>query len=313
MNEIAEHIANCDLPEEQIIQLLTSLNNDYVPYLVDSFIKTQHIVPDIIEGVVDIVGTGGDGHNTINISTISAIVAASCGAKVAKHGSRSASSKSGSADVIDALGIKFTDSIDCLNKVGITFLYAPDWNPSLVKLGPIRKKLGVRTVINLIGPLLNPLRPKRMILGVYDPELIELFGSILLKMNVEHVLVVHCGGLDELATVDVCQVLEIKNTHSSSLCKRYTIDPFKEFGMKRSTIDDLKGSDAVHNSEIIHKILDGSIEKLNDCIQLNAGALLYVAGIADTISDGISMSKKSMNNKNSLMKLNEWIGYYKIN
>ena len=258
--------------------------------------------------LVDIVGTGGDGHDTVNLSTASAIVSAACGARVAKHGNRSASSRSGSADVLEALGVPMLDPnsvSECLDRTGIAFLFAPHFHPALVPIGPVRKSLGVKTIFNVLGPLLNPLSPKHMVLGVYTPSLLGIYADAVEGLHAEHALIVHCSGLDELAAVGEAEVVEVKRGSPRKLLK---IDPL-ELCEKCCTIDDLKGGDAKHNAQIIRILLEnGGGPELKGCfdtIAINAGAVLYVSGLASSIKEGFAKAQQCMRSGQALAKLDE--------
>ena len=245
--------------------------------------------------LLDIVGTGGDGHSTVNISTCAAIVAAACGALVAKHGNRSVSSKSGSADVLEALGVHMLppQAIGaCIADCGIAFTFAPKFHPAMKHVVPVRKALAVRTVFNILGPLLNPAGATRLMLGVYTPALLQTYGEVLFKLGVEHALVVHCCGLDELSAVGVAEAVEVTPAGITKL----TIDP-ADFGVPRCTIADLKGGDCEENATILRAVLGGGAAAsgpIADTIALNAGAALYVYGSAASVGEGYAIAIAAM-------------------
>jgi anthranilate phosphoribosyltransferase len=240
------------------------------------------------EDVIDMCGTGGDGAHTFNISTLAAIVVAGCGVRVAKHGNRSVSSRCGSADVFEALGARVELSLpiveDLLDDVGLAFLYAPTFHPSMRHAGPVRRAMGVRTAFNLLGPLTNPMRPRRQVVGVPRPELTELIARSLLGLGSERAWVVHgADGLDEISTVGYTKVSE---------CRAGTVNTFyvhpSDFGLTRSMPGDLAGGDAATNAEIARRVLAGERGPARDVVLLNAGAALLVAGVVDTVQDGLA-------------------------
>jgi len=264
--------------------------------------------------LLDIVGTGGDGHNTVNISTAASVVAASCGALVAKHGNRSVSSKSGSADVLEALGVDLVgpESVrGCLEACGIAFMFAPKFHPAMKHVGPVRKALGVRTVFNILGPLLNPAKASRLMLGVYSPTLLRIYGEALHSLGVEHALVVHCCGLDELSAVGSAHAVEV--TREGGVVE-FAIDP-AAMGIPLCTIEDLKGGDAAYNAAAIERLLSGawkdSDEGLVNTIALNAGAGLYVYGLAGSVQKGYEMARASMKAGKPLEVLRKWSAFGK--
>lgn len=214
----------------------------------------DHMVPvDPGGSVVDIVGTGGDGHHTVNFSTAASVVVAACGARVAKHGNRSVSSQCGSADVIEELGVSITlppaGIQHCLAQAGIAFMFAPGFHPAMKNVVPVRKALGVRTVFNILGPLLNPAGCTRMLIGVYSEPMVDLMARTLHELGVELAMVVHCGGLDELAPIAVATVATV----TPDGVAMGTIDPFV-LGFSKCTIEDLKGGNAVENAEILRSV-----------------------------------------------------------
>lgn len=236
--------------------------------------------------VLDIVGTGGDGAHTLNISTASAIVAASLGVKVAKHGNRSVSSLCGSADVLEALGIKLDQSPDVIEKLGICFLFAPHFHQSLKTLKDVRRGLAVRTSFNILGPLLNPANPDHLMIGVFDLDTLPIVAELLQRLKTRRSFVFHGCGLDELSCIGPSHVIEV----TPEGMRRFTLDP-KEFGLKPCTIDDLKGKDAKYNAEKMLQTFAGEKGAFSDTIALNAGVALYLYGKAKTIAEGIEMAK----------------------
>jgi anthranilate phosphoribosyltransferase len=259
--------------------------------------------------LIDTCGTGGDSMGTFNISTVSALIAASAGARVAKHGNRAVSSKSGSADVLKALGVNIEAPKEklekCLDEIGIAFLFAPLLHSAMKYAMPIRKELGMRTVFNILGPLTNPAGAKRQLLGVYRPILTETLANVLLDLGTERAMVVHgIGGLDEMSTLGDTKVTEIKDGKIHS----YTFN-LESVGMSISSSEDLSGGDADNNAIIVRLILDGNKGPKRDIAVLNAGAALYISGIAESIIDGIKKSSDAIDSGVSKKKLQELIEY----
>mmetsp|Transcript_12377 Transcript_12377/g.16055 ORF Transcript_12377/g.16055 Transcript_12377/m.16055 type:complete len:344 (+) Transcript_12377:154-1185(+) len=259
--------------------------------------------------VVDVVGTGGDGFHTVNISTSAAILAAACGAKVAKHGSTSVSSKSGSSDVLQKLGIAMCgpeNISSCVEKAGIGFMFAPKFHPAMKYVVPVRKALKVRTVFNIMGPLLNPAGAQRLMLGVYKPELLDLYGNVLHSLGVEHALVVHGSGMDELNTLGPVQAVEITPEIG---VRKITIDP-QEMGLTKCSIDDLKGGGPEENAAIIRNLFTGGDNAkggLADTIALNAGAVLYVYGTAKSVKEGYDIAIDQLRKGAALKVLDDFV------
>lgn len=237
--------------------------------------------------LIDTCGTGGDGSKTFNISTAVAIIAASGGAKVAKHGNRAVSSKSGSADVLMELGIKIdfdeSQSKKIIEENGMAFLFAPKYNGAMKNVAKERKELGTRTIFNLIGPLSNPAPLTGQLMGVYDGSLIEIAGEVLLNLGIERAMVVYGDdGLDEITTTTTTNVCEVKDGKLIT----YKLDSEK-LGFKKATLEDLKGGEAKENSEIILSVLNGKKGPQRDIVIINSGAALYVAKLADSLEEGI--------------------------
>ena len=237
--------------------------------------------------MVDTCGTGGDGANTFNISTAVAFVAASCGVKIAKHGNKSASGKVGSADVLLNLGLNLNcpleKVISAVNEVGITFLFAPIWHKSLIKLAPLRKSLGIRTVFNQLGPLVNPLRPNAQVLGVASEDLLEPMGSALLKMGMNRVIVVHgSGGLDEASLQGDNKLVFVENGKL-----RFSKINISDFNQENISNDKLVVSDNESNEGIFESVLNGSGQKSHKyVVALNTSLVLWAAGIEDDLHKG---------------------------
>lgn len=237
--------------------------------------------------VVDTCGTGGDGVHTFNISTTSAFVAAAAGARVAKHGNRSVSSKSGSADVLEAAGVKLSITpgqvARCVNEVGVGFMFAPAHHGAMRHaIGP-RREMGVRTLFNVLGPLTNPADAPNQVLGVFSDEWLIPLANVLARLGSRHVLVVHAqDGMDEISIGAPTHVAELKDGQISS----YTVTP-EQFGVQRGDIAALKSHDAQHSLTILRAVLDNVPGPARDIVMLNAGAAIYVAGLANTLQQGV--------------------------
>ena len=253
--------------------------------------------------MVDTCGTGGDGANTFNISTAVAFVAASCGVKIAKHGNKSASGKVGSADVLLNLGLNLNCSLEkvisAVNEIGITFLFAPVWHKSLIKLAPLRKDLGIRTVFNQLGPLVNPLRPNAQVLGVASEDLLEPMGSALLKMGMNRAIVVHgYGGLDEASLQGENKLVFVEKGKL-----RFSKINISDLNSNNVSNENLVVSDSDSNEEILKSVLNGSGQKSHkDVVALNSALVLWVAGIEDDLKEGFNKALFSINKGNPWQK-----------
>ncbi|MFK7793897.1 MAG: anthranilate phosphoribosyltransferase [Gammaproteobacteria bacterium] len=259
--------------------------------------------------LVDTCGTGGDGQKTFNISTASSIVAASAGVKIAKHGNRSVSSKSGSADVLEALGVKLElkpeNIAACVEKVGIGFMFAP-MHHSCMKhaIGP-RKELGVRTLFNLLGPLTNPANAQRQVLGVFDDQWLEPLAQVLHSLGSEHALVVHAeDGLDEISIASESNVCELRD----GKIDKYQIKP-EDFGLERSVLDDIKVNNVSDSADMITSVLNGQSGAAANIVCLNAGAAIYVAGKTDSLSAGVQLATQQLASKAAQQTLAQLIEF----
>lgn len=240
--------------------------------------------------VFEIVGTGGDNAQSFNISTTSAIVAAAGGMKVAKHGNRAASSRSGTADCLEALGVNISQSpkrcVELLNEVGMCFFFAQLYHSSMKYVGPIRRELGFRTVFNILGPLTNPASPSMQLLGVYDEYLVEPLAQVLINLGVKRGMVVYgTDKLDEISLSSPTKICEIKD----GWFKAYTIKP-EDFGFQRCAKDELKGGTPEENAIITREILKGKQGSKRNAVLLNAGASLYIGGKAESMKDGVALA-----------------------
>ncbi len=245
--------------------------------------------------LVDTCGTGGDGADTFNISTAVAFVAASCGAKVAKHGNRSASGKVGSADVLEALGLKLNcpleEVVGAIDHANVSFLFAPAWHKSLVNLAPLRKSLGVRTVFNLLGPLVNPLGPEAQVLGVATHSLLDPMANALQSLRLDRAVVVYgAGGLDEASLEGPNEVRLLKNGELTSAF----IDP-TDFGLSQASNELLRGGDIALNKDILKTVLQGrGTHSQRDVVALNTSLVLWAAGLEDNLKTGVSVALDSL-------------------
>jgi anthranilate phosphoribosyltransferase len=261
------------------------------------------------EPVIDVVGTGGDGKNTFNISTAAAFVVAGAGLKVAKHGNRAASSQCGAADVLEALGVKFELNAEqvqkCVEEVGIGFMFAPSFHPATkFAVGP-RREIGIRNVFNILGPLTNPAFAKNYLLGVAETSLVEKLALVLQSLDCDHALVVHGeDGLDEITLTGKSRVCELKDGKIHT----YTIDP-EDFGLVRASLGDLKGGTADENAAMLRDIMAGAPGPRRDIVILNAAAALVAGNKAETIEEGIKMAIESVDKGQALDKLKRLVEF----
>ena len=260
--------------------------------------------------LVDTCGTGGDGANTFNISTAVAFVSAALGVKIAKHGNRSASGKVGSADVLENLGLPLNISsekvVDALKNFGITFLFAPSWHPSLINLAPLRKSLGVRTVFNLLGPLVNPLRPKSQVLGVAKVDLLDPISLALRGMGLKRAVVVHgAGGLDEASLAGPNQFRFLEE----NVIKSEIINP-SDLGLSEISNESLRGDDLKTNSNILMSLLKGNGNQYQkEVVALNTALVLWVSGAENDLSIGVKRSLECLNTDKSWLLFKQLIDF----
>jgi len=265
------------------------------------------------DALVDTCGTGGDASGTFNISTATALVVAGAGVRVAKHGNRSVSSKCGSADVMEALGVNIALSAEllasCLEQVGIAFLFAPAMHSAMKYVQPARRELKVRTVFNLLGPLTNPARASAQVVGVYSADLVDKLAEALSILGLRRGLVVHgADGLDEITITGPTRVAEVR----SGTIKSYEVSP-EEFGLKRAPIEAIGGGDAAANAQIIREILDGRKSPCRDVVLLNSAAGLVAGGRAERLIDALPLAAESIDSGKARRKLEALVAFSAAN
>lgn len=251
-------------------------------------------LPEPLGVVFDTCGTGGDGAHTFNVSTAAAIVLAGCGVRVAKHGNRAASSQCGSADVFEALGVNLNAApqqvVDAIKRASLAFFFAPAWHPSMRHAAPTRRALGVRTAFNLLGPLTNPARPTRQLVGVSRPEQTELLALALGQLGSERVWVVHgANGLDELSTTGYTKVSEYRD----GAVKTFYLHP-ADVGLPMALVSDLAGGSAAENAAILERLLAGEAGPRRDVVLFNAGAALLISGRVASLREGLAQARESI-------------------
>ncbi len=257
--------------------------------------------------VLDTCGTGGDQKGTFNISTTAAFVLAGAGVNVAKHGNRSVSSQSGSADVLGALGVKVDAPRErveqCIAKIGIGFLFAPLLHEAMKYAVQPRRDIGIRTIFNILGPLTNPAMATHQLIGIYSGELVAVIAHVLKNLGSTRAMIVHgLEGLDEISLCGPTKVAELRDGQ----VKEYTIEP-EQFGLKRCRLEELHGGNAAQSAIIVRGILDGKKSPARDVVLLNSGAALYVSGSAATIADGIRLAEKSIDSTKARQKLEQLV------
>jgi anthranilate phosphoribosyltransferase len=270
--------------------------------------STRVHVPDTMH-LVDIVGTGGDGSHTFNISTCSMFVAAAGGAKTAKHGGRSVSSKSGSADVLEALGANINLSPEriaqSVAQIGIGFMFAPNHHPAMKNVAPVRKELGVRTLFNILGPLTNPAGAPNILMGVFHPDLVGIQVRALQRLGAEHALVVYGrDGMDEVSLDAATMVGELKNGE----IREYDIHP-EDFGMAMASNRALRVETPEESVAMLRGVLDGQPGAARDIVLLNAGAALYAANVASSIGEGIERARQALDSGAAQARLDQFIAF----
>lgn len=261
------------------------------------------------DALVDTCGTGGDASGTFNVSTATALTVAGCGVRVAKHGNRSVTSKCGSADVVEALGVNLTLSpkqvATCLEEIGIAFLFAPAMHSAMKFVQPVRRELRLRTVFNLLGPLTNPANASAQVVGVYSEALVEKLAHALCELGLDRALVVHgVDGLDEITISGPTLVAEVRD-HA---VRTYRVAP-EDFGLARAPLEDISGGDAETNAAIIREILDGKKSPCRDIVLLNSAAAMVAASRADSIAEGLPMAAQSLDSGSARAKLDALIAF----
>lgn len=308
MQQVMREILGGAVETADIIVFLTSLNNkgETAAELTAAVnVMLEYVEPIIVDkpNILDTCGTGGDQKGTFNISTITALVASGAGVTVAKHGNRSVSSKCGSADILEALGVKIDMDVKaikkCLEKIGIAFLFAPKLHLAMRQVMPARKQIAQKTIFNILGPLINPARATNQLIGVYSKIWVRPLAEVLRNLGSQHVLVVHgADGLDEVTTTDKTFIAELKG----GLIKDYEIVP-EDFGFKRASLNDLLGGSVSQNVMIAQEILAGKPGSRRDIVLFNAGAAIYAADKAQTITEGIRLAQESIDSGAASEKL----------
>lgn len=295
---------------EKIIAYLTVLHSkgECLEEILGAIValQTQMVHLPVQGAALDIVGTGGDQAHSVNISTGAAILAASCGVPIVKHGNRAVSSSAGSADVLEALGIDIhlspEKSIAIFDAIHLTFCFAPQFHPALIRLRPIRKEMGTPTIFNLIGPFLNPARPAHYLMGVFSPVLLEPFADILCALSMQKSAVVHSDGMDELTCYAPTNVIEIMQQQKKS----YTIDP-TQFGFRPCDKTALKGGDAAHNATLLTAALSGQqAGPIADTLILNAAMAIYLYGKTQILSEAVEIARESIVSGKAIALLQNW-------
>jgi anthranilate phosphoribosyltransferase len=255
--------------------------------------RAKAVPIDAPPGTIDTCGTGGDSSGSFNISTASALVVAGCGVPVAKHGNRALSSKSGSADVLTALGVNIDADLaivrQCLWEIGLGFLMAPRHHSATRHIAPTRVELGTRTIFNLLGPLSSPALARRQLVGVFAPEWVRPMAEVLGRLGAEHAWVVHGDGLDELTTAGVTTVAAFED----GKVQTFEVVP-EDFGLPRARLEDIRGGEPQHNADLMRDLLGGASGPVRDVVLLNSGAALVVAGRVATVEAGIELAARSI-------------------
>jgi anthranilate phosphoribosyltransferase len=265
-------------------------------------------VPDHAH-LLDTCGTGGDSAHTFNISTAAALVAAAAGAKVAKHGNRSVSSKSGSADVLEALGVNLTltpaQVARSVSEVGVGFMFAPHHHPAMKHAAPVRKELGVRTIFNILGPLTNPAGARNQLMGVFHPDLVGIQARVLQRLGSRHVMVVHgVEGLDEISITGETMIGELKDGE----VREYTVHP-RQFGMEVSALKSIQVGSGEESAEVLRQVLAGKKGPARDIVALNAGAAIYLAGLSASHEEGVAKARAVVDSGAAQRKLDELVEF----
>ncbi|WP_323002808.1 anthranilate phosphoribosyltransferase [Denitromonas sp.] len=269
-------------------------------------LSTKVVVPPPNDNFLDVVGTGGDGTHTFNISTATIFVAAAAGARVAKHGGRSVSSKSGSADVLEALGVNIAlnaqQVAECIAEVGIGFMFAPNHHSAMKNVAPVRKEMGVRTIFNILGPLTNPASAPHTLMGVFHPDLVGIQVRVMQRLGADHVLVVHGrDGMDEVSLGAATMVAELKD----GAVREYEIHP-EDYNLAMQSARQLRVHDAAESKGVLLGALDNVPGAARDIVVLNAGVALYTAKLADSIAEGIGKAREAITSGAARAKVDEF-------
>ncbi len=312
MRDVMQNIMTGECTDAQIAGFLVGLQSK--GETVDEITAAARVMRELAsrvhinhDNLIDTCGTGGDGHNTFNISTTAAFVVAAAGGYVAKHGNRSISSKSGSADVLEAAGVKLEltpkQVAQCVEEIGIGFMFAPMHHSAMKHaIGP-RKELGVRTVFNVLGPLTNPAGAKRQVIGVFSHDWLETLANVLKNLGSEQVMIVHSeDGMDEISISAATNIAELKDGE----IKTYKIEP-EQFGMQRADISTLAVENVEESFNVMQAVLDNQGGAIQDIVVLNAGAAIYTAGIEDSLDSGIASARQVIKNGSAKAKLNELV------
>ena len=300
MTAMMRHIMSGDIPPTLVAAFLVALRTK--KETVGEIAAAAQVMREFATPVqvsdtrhlVDVVGTGGDGAHTFNISTAAMFVAAAAGAKIAKHGNRSVSSKSGSADVLESLGVNLNVSpervAECISTLGVGFMFAPNHHPAMKNVVPIRRELGVRTIFNILGPLTNPANAKHILMGVFNAELVGIQARVLQSLGMTHAMVVFGrDGLDEISLEGPTLIGELKN----GLVSEYEVHP-RDFGLSTAPTSGFQVANAEESKQIVLRVLSGEAGPASDIVCLNAGATLYVADLAPDIAAGVAMAKAAI-------------------
>lgn len=264
------------------------------------------ISPKVKGTLVDTCGTGGDATNTINVSTAAAIVSASCGIPVAKHGNYAVSSKCGSANVLSELGVNISPQPEevqrMIETVGIGFMLAPLFHPAMKRVGPLRKELGMRTIFNILGPLTNPAGAKAQVMGVYDPALCEKLANVLKILGTDRAMIVHGSGMDEITNTGKTQVSELRDGQ----VRNYSIQP-QDFGYPAAKPEEIAGGAPQENARKLVRVMQGERSRGRDIIAMNSGAAVYVSGRAQTLAEGMMMAEEALDSGKALQTLKRMV------
>ncbi len=259
--------------------------------------------------LVDTCGTGGDATHTFNISTAAAFVTAAAGARVAKHGGRSVSSKSGSADVLEALGVNLNQTpqqvAQSVSEIGVGFMFAPNYHSAMKHAAPVRRELGIKTMFNILGPLTNPAGAKSQVLGVFSADLVSTLAHVLHQLGSQHVLIVNGkDGLDEITITGETNVAELKQEKVTE----YTVRP-EDFGLTTVPINSIQVADSDHAKAMLLSVLENQAGPARDIVMMNAGAAIYVAGVADSLAQGVEKAQQAIESGAALKKLNQLVDF----